>query len=257
MIKEGYNLQLITLTLTFGLLTYYLWLGTKGKRFSIRKLPVLDEINDIIGRATEMGRPVMYCDGSSPKSVAAADAVVGYSVLSHIAKACARCEVRLLTVTGNSPNLVLLQSIVHGAYLAEDKSKSYRDEDICFVSEQHAAAAGALWGIMSREKIAGFISMNPSGIMGVTIMEQANRVGAVQVCGAASSGSFPDVALCADYFLLGEELFSATAYLSQDSVQLGTISGQDAVKWLCIGAIVAGAVLWALGSSLVVNILKI
>ena len=71
------------------------------------------------------------------------------------------------------------------------------------------------------------------------------------------------VAAC-DYTLMGEELFAASAYLSGDPKQLGSLKGQDVGKLIVMGAIVLGSLaatlaLWTGSGSLqsVVDFLKL
>ena len=50
------------------------------------------------------------------------------------------------------------------------------------------------------------------------------------------------VAAC-DYTLIGEELFAASAYLSREPRQLGSLKGQDMGKGLFILCIIVGVIL--------------
>jgi hypothetical protein len=49
------------------------------------------------------------------------------------------------------------------------------------------------------------------------------------------------VAAC-DYTLIGEELFAASAYLSGEPKQLGSIKGQDVAKFIAMIAIIIGVI---------------
>jgi hypothetical protein len=53
------------------------------------------------------------------------------------------------------------------------------------------------------------------------------------------------VAAC-DYTLIGEELFAASAYLSNEPKQLGSLKGQDVGKSIAMLAIVTGVILLTL-----------
>ena len=55
------------------------------------------------------------------------------------------------------------------------------------------------------------------------------------------------VAAC-DYTLIGEELFAASAYLSGEPDQLGSLKGQDFGKLLCAALIIAGCTFATLAS---------
>jgi hypothetical protein len=57
------------------------------------------------------------------------------------------------------------------------------------------------------------------------------------------------VAAC-DYTLIGEEFFAASAYLSGERDQLGSIKGQDIGKLLVAAVIVIGCVLTTVGALL-------
>jgi len=46
-----------------------------------------------------------------------------------------------------------------------------------------------------------------------------------------------------DYTLMGEELFAASAYLTREPQQLGSLKGQDAGKVLAVVLLLAGCLL--------------
>jgi hypothetical protein len=54
------------------------------------------------------------------------------------------------------------------------------------------------------------------------------------------------VASC-DYTLIGEELFAASAYLSHEPKQLGSLKGQDLGKLIFILALVIGVIIQVSG----------
>jgi hypothetical protein len=47
--------------------------------------------------------------------------------------------------------------------------------------------------------------------------------------------------------LIGEELYAASAYLSKEPVQIGTLRGQDIGKAIILSAIVIGTLLATIG----------
>ena len=51
-----------------------------------------------------------------------------------------------------------------------------------------------------------------------------------------------------DYTLIGEELYAASAYLSKEPVQIGTLRGQDIGKAVVLSAIAIGVVLVTVGA---------
>ena len=74
------------------------------------------------------------------------------------------------------------------------------------------------------------------------LAETGNSIGAIQVAGTAMPTQLPFFVAACDYTLIGEELFAASAYLSQDEMMLGSLRGQDAGKLLAMVFILVGSV---------------
>lgn len=75
------------------------------------------------------------------------------------------------------------------------------------------------------------------------IAETGNHIGAIQIAGTAEPSQLPFFVAACDYVLIGEELFAASAYLSQDPMLLGSLKGQDVAKIMIMIAIVIAAVI--------------
>jgi hypothetical protein len=58
-----------------------------------------------------------------------------------------------------------------------------------------------------------------------------------------------------DYFLIGEEIFVAGAYLSRHPVRMGSLAGQDIGKAIFMVIIAIGVLLRSFGDSSVFNLL--
>ena len=50
-----------------------------------------------------------------------------------------------------------------------------------------------------------------------------------------------------DYTLIGEELYAASAYLSREPIQVGTLRGQDVGKGFILGVLALGTLLATVG----------
>ena len=71
----------------------------------------------------------------------------------------------------------------------------------------------------------------------LVLAETGNSIGAIQVAGTANPAQLPFFVAACDYTLIGEEFFAASAILSGDPDQLGSLKGQD------IGKLVAGGLM--------------
>ncbi|MBN4057180.1 hypothetical protein JYU19_02615, partial [bacterium AH-315-J21] len=79
------------------------------------------------------------------------------------------------------------------------------------------------------------------------LAETGNEVGAIQIAGTAMPSQLPFFVAACDYTLLGEELFAASAYLSREPRQLGSLKGQDVGKGLFLVAMLIGLVIVLVG----------
>jgi hypothetical protein len=71
--------------------------------------------------------------------------------------------------------------------------------------------------------------------------------GSIQIAGTDQVAQLPFFVAATDYTLIGEELYAASAYLSQEPVQLGTLKAQDYTKALVMVYIILGAIFMVAG----------
>ena len=72
-----------------------------GKQLHIRRLPAIDAIEEAVGRATEMGRPMLFVPGLAGIDVPSFQAV---AIAGHIAKLAARYRTRIICLLYTSPS---------------------------------------------------------------------------------------------------------------------------------------------------------
>ena len=73
--------------------------------------------------------------------------------------------------------------------------------------------------------------------------ETGNHIGAIQVAGTAMPSQLPFFVASCDYTLIGEEFFAASAYLSNDPLQIGSLKGQDWGKFVSMLVLIFGIML--------------
>jgi hypothetical protein len=69
-------------------------------------------------------------------------------------------------------------------------------------------------------------------------------MGSIQIAGTDSTIQLSFFIVACDYTLIGEELFAASGYLSQNESILASVRSQDIIKVLIAGLLIA-ATLWA------------
>jgi hypothetical protein len=96
---------------------------------------------------------------------------------------------------------------------------------------------------MVREKPAACFYMGAFYAESLIFAETANTIGAIQIAGTAMPSQLPFFVAACDYVLIGEEFFAASAYLSGEPQQLGSLKGQDVGKFIAGLFLIVGAVL--------------
>lgn len=223
-------------------------LARKGKLPKIRKLAALDAIKEGVGRATEMGRPVFFSPGiTALNEVDAPQTIAGLGVLAYVASLTAKLKAALIVVVARATILPVAEEVVRAAYLKEGQIEALRPEMVRYLTDEQFAYAQGSIGIMSRERAVSNIFMGNFMGESLILAEAGYYTGAIQIAGTANRVQIPFFVVACDYCLIGEELFAAGAYISQDAVQLGSMRGNDFARTIVILLILLGIVMSAVG----------
>jgi hypothetical protein len=236
---------LIGVLIYTSLLIYFIYSARKGKELFIRKIPGLDAIDEAIGRATEMGKPILYVPGISAIDDVATLASI--NILSRVARKTADYESRLIIPNRDPMVMPVCREVVREAYLSQGRPDSYREDDIYYVTYSQFGYASAVDGIMAREKPATNLFLGMFYAESLILAETGASTGAIQIAGTDAVAQLPFFITACDYTLIGEELYAASAYLSKEPLSLGSLKGQDWAKFIIGAAILSGIILSTLG----------
>jgi hypothetical protein len=182
--------------------------------------------------------------------------LAGLSVLAHLSRLAGEKGSDLL-VTLASPDIVPVASeIVRQGYTETGNQDSFNPDRILFFGTEQFAYIGGVLGTIAREHIASNVMVGPFAGEALMFAEAAHATGAVQLGGADSVTQTPFFIACCDYALIGEEVFAAGVYLSNDIRQLGSIRGQDTTKIITIIIILIGVALSLMGNKMLINLLS-
>jgi hypothetical protein len=218
---------------------YYTYRAKKGHKLFIRKIPGLDAVEEAVGRATEMGKPVLYVPGID--EIDKMDTIAGLSILGRVAKITARYETPLYVPVRYAMVLAAASEVVEESYAAEGKADSYDKDIVRYVAGEQFAFTATVNGYMMRERPAANIYMGAFYAESLLLAETGNAAGSIQIAGTAQPEQLPFFIAACDYTLMGEELFAASAYLSHEPLMLGGLKGQDLLKVFIIALILFGA----------------
>jgi len=221
---------------------------------SIRKVAGLEALDEAIGRATELGRPVHYSPGIG--DFQNAQTLASFAILGYVARMCAKYDTRLITTNRNPVVYSVTEEIVNQAFVAEGRADSFNPDDVRYMSDDQFAYASGVLGIMAREHVATNVMMGAFWAESLIFAEVGAISGAIQIAGTANTHQIPFFVAACDYALIGEELFAASAYLSRDPVLIGNLVGQDFGKIFAFAAVVIGSIMSTAGNTWLREILR-
>lgn len=235
----------IVVAVFFMLVLVFIRQAGKGASFFIRKIAGLDAIEEAIGRATEMGKPVLYVPGID--DVNNIQTIYSMVILGNVAKLVARYETPLIVPVCRAFVVPLAEETVKQGYLDAGHPEAYNPNNIRYLSDEQFAFTAGVDGIMLRERPAANLYLGSFFAESLVLAETGFSTGAIQIAGTANIHQLPFFVVACDYTLIGEEFFAATAYLSKEAKLVGTLKGSDWMKILLIAALVIGAVLETFG----------
>jgi uncharacterized protein DUF6754 len=214
-----------------------------GQAMFIRPIAGLQALDEAIGRATEMGRPVLYVPGLSDMSEVGTFAAI--TIFQRVARKAADVGCGLEAPCYDPVVAAVMDDAGKAAYSEAGRPDAYRPGTVHYVSAQQFAYVAAVNGYMLRERPAANFYMGSFYAESLLLAETGNSTGAIQIAGTDKVTQLPFFVCACDFTLLGEELFAASAYIGREPVQMATIASQDWAK-----ALAAGLILLALLSSI-------
>ena len=228
-----------------GCILWFIFQAKCGKKLFIRKIAGLNALDEAVGRATEMGKPVLYIPGVG--EIDDTQTMAALSVLGHVSNCTAEYDCPIMVPNCSPVVMSMAQDAVSQAYLKAGRPDSYVSDYICYLSGEQFGFAAGVCGLMVREKPAAVLYMGTFLAEALMLAETGNSTGAIQIAGTASASQLPFFVAACDYTLIGEELYAASAYLSDDPMQIGSLKGQDAAKALIMALIIVGVICLSLG----------
>ena len=244
---------LILALLMFGLVILYINAAKRGKELYIRRIAGISAIDEAVGRATEMGKKIMYIPGIM--SISDIQTIASLWILSHVAKQTAIYGADIEVPNKDPLTFTAARETVKQAYMEAGRPDQYKEEMVTYITYDQFAYAAAVTGKMVRERPATNFLIGYFFAESLILAETGQSTGAIQIAGTAAPTQLPFFVTTCDYTLMGEELYAASAYLSREPILLGSIKAQDIAKAIIIIAIAVGIVEYFFGSSVIKDFL--
>jgi hypothetical protein len=240
--------SLVVMLFLGGAVFAFILVARKNPNLYLRRISGLDAIEEALGRATEMGKPVLFVHGL--ETLQKVPTIAAINILGEIAKKVARYDTRLLCANYDSIVLTVSQETVREGFMRAGRPDAFNQDDVFLAGADQFSYVAAVDGIMLRQRPAANIYAGYFYAESLLLAETGASTGAIQIAATDAYTQLPFFVTTCDYTLMGEELYAASAYLSRDPLLLGSLRGQDVGKAAAILYMVLGAISVALGSRL-------
>ncbi len=234
------------LVILCGAVLSYILAARRGMQMKVRRIAGLEAVDNAVGRATEMGRSILYVPGLQDMNDI--QTIASLTILSRVAKTAAEYDARVEIPTTRSLVMTAARETVQAAYLAAGRPEAFSPDQVYYVTDEQFGYVAYIQGLMVRERPAACFYMGSFFAESLILAELGNSVGAIQIAGTAQPAQLPFFVAACDYTLIGEEFFAASAYLSREPDQLGSLKGQDVGKLIVAAGIITGVVAETLAS---------
>ncbi|UCE24709.1 MAG: hypothetical protein JSU74_01265 [Candidatus Zixiibacteriota bacterium] len=230
-----------------GSVILFITAARRGTKLFVRKIAGLEAVDDAVGRATEMGRPILFIPGI--RDMDDVQTLAGLTILGRISRVIADYDTRIFMPTSRSLVMTAGRETIKAAYTAAGRPDKYSDDMVTYYTDEQFGYVAAVDGVMVREKPATVFLLGAFFAESLILAETGNYIGAIQIAGTARPAQLPFFIAACDFTLIGEELFAASAYLSGEPMQLGSLKGQDVGKAIAMVVIVAGVIAATIGEA--------
>ncbi|MEW6745565.1 MAG: DUF6754 domain-containing protein [Planctomycetota bacterium] len=219
-------------------------LARRGWRSPVRRIPGIAAIEEAVGRATEMGRPILFCGGIH--GLQKIQTVASFPILDHVAALAARYGERLLVPICQPEILPVSLQVARDAYRREGREVDFRPDDLRYLPGGQFYFALSAMGWMQRERPAACVYFGYYEAEALLFGETGRVCGALQIAATTEFFQIPFFIATCDHVVICEEFFAASAQVSGDPVLIGSLASQDFAKLLLIVVLLIGLLVTAI-----------
>src|SRR5687767_6321830 len=191
----------VVVLLLAGIILAHILSASRGRRLFIRRIPGLTAIDEAVGRATEMGRPLHFSLGLGELEIITIQAL---AIAIHVIRLSIRFRNRVILTMRNPAVYAVAEEAVREAYQSEGCPEAYNADDVRFLTDRQFAYAAAAVGIINREQVASNFMFGRFYAESLILAEAGNQVGATQVAGTPTITQIPFFVAACDYTIIGD-----------------------------------------------------
>jgi hypothetical protein len=236
---------LLLIVVFYGLVMLMVRRARSGREMHFRRIAGIDAIDEAIGRATELGKPVLFVPGT--QDIDNIQTIASLQMLTSVATKAATYDIPIIVPLNRAFMVSVAEESVKQGYLNAGRLDAYNRDNIRYLSDEQFAFTSGVTGIMMREKTAAHLYLGAFFGESLILSETGYATGAIQIAGTANIHQLPFFVVACDYTLIGEEYFATSGLVTRNPELLGTLKATDWVKVLLIAAVALSAVLEMFG----------
>jgi hypothetical protein len=245
----------LAIVIFFGSVLLFFRITRRGKGLFIREIAGIAAMDEAVGRATELGRPILYIPGIM--DVDNIQTIASMAILIDVARLAAQYDVPIVVPLNRAFVVPMAEESVRQGFLTAGRPDAYNRDNVRYLSDEQFAFTAGVNGIMIREKTAAHFFLGAFFAESLILSEMGFSTGAIQIAGTANIHQLPFFVVACDYTLIGEEFYAASAYISRDPKLLGPLKGADVMKILIMAILVVGALLELFGVHFLTELLTL
>lgn len=236
-------LALLVATLLFAL--FFAVRARTGRVPSVRPLPGIDRLRTKFSEVAESGQPIHVATGAGQLGApgTTAETIASLMIAQRIAEETTQRGGNVAATTGEIVGHTALRGAFRRAYRQAGFISDYQPSSVQFAAQNEPTAYAA--GVAARykaEPAAASMVAGNYGAEALLITGEGAAQKIPQIAATTSLAALPVLALSADATLVGEDLFAAEAYLSDQAAPKARLRAHDALRWLIVLALIGGIV---------------
>lgn len=236
---------LILVLLFYATVMFMVRRAKAGAVLQFRRIAGIDAIDEAIGRATELGKPVLYVPGT--QNIENIQTIASIQLLTSVATKAATYDIPIIVPLNRAFMVSVAEEAVKQGFMNAGRPDAYMRDNIRYMSDEQFAFTSGTTGIMLREKTAAHFYLGAFYAESLILSETGFVSGAIQIAGTANTHQLPFFVVACDYTLIGEEYFATSALVTKDVEMMGTLKATDYMKAFIILCIVTSMFLEVFG----------
>jgi hypothetical protein len=224
-----------------NILILMVYKARNGGSLNFRRIAGVDAIDEAIGRATELGKPVLYIPGT--QDIENIQTIASIQLLTAVSAKAASYDIPIIVPLNRAFMVGIAEEAVKQGFLNAGRPDAYIRDNIRYMSDEQFAFTSGATGIMMRQKTAAHFFLGSFFGESLILSETGFMTGAIQIAGTANVHQLPFFVVACDYTLIGEEYFATSALVTRDMDALGTLKATDYIKAILILCLAAAMVL--------------